>query len=132
MFRKIVIGILVILAGGVVLGGVGYLGYWAGAAQGGNVSPAIGWGMPHMFARGGRYFMTPMLGFGFLRCLMPLIGLGLLALVVRWMVGPRHWGWRHNPEAGHFPPFFEEWHRRAHAAEKGEAQAPVDSESPRP
>ncbi|HEX7433257.1 MAG TPA: hypothetical protein VF326_06340 [Anaerolineaceae bacterium] len=64
-------------------------------------------------------------GFGFLGCLIPLFLLFLVFGILRAMLwhGPmgwghmmhrRRWDWRDENGKG-VPPFFEEWHRRAHS-----------------
>jgi hypothetical protein len=72
------------------------------------------------------YPMHPFFGFGWgpLGCLIPLFLLCLVfgsfrALIWRGPMGWRHhmhhgpWGW-HDEEGKDVPPFFAEWHRRAH------------------
>ena len=73
----------------------------------------------------GRPFHYGPFGFGFagLRCLFPLLFLALLFVIVRHLRWRGHWhgeGHRHHGEHG-LPPFFEEWHRRAHESESGKA-----------
>lgn len=85
------------------------------ASQPGQVSP------PYP----GRMFHYGPLGFGLagLRCLVPLLFLALFFVIVRHLRWRGHWHgeWhRHHGERG-LPPFFEEWHRRAHESESGKA-----------
>jgi hypothetical protein len=72
-------------------------------------------------------------GFGFLGCLIPLFLFFLVCGSMRALFwhGPmgwghmhrRHWGWRdENGKDAPVPPFFAEWHRRAH----GEPEAEPD------
>jgi hypothetical protein len=122
---RIIAGLLLIAA----LAGIGFFAYQAGVthAAAANVQlPAVETAVapyPH--------FMHPFFGFG---CFIPLVILFLVCLAfgsMRRMVwGPR-WGWRrmHGPMHGPMgsedckgrgpwgegvPPFFAEWHRRAH------------------
>jgi hypothetical protein len=70
-------------------------------------------------------------GFGFLGCLIPFFLLCLVfgsmrALLWHGPMGWRHsmhhgrWGWRDENGKG-VPPFFEEWHKRAHGEPEDEA-----------
>jgi hypothetical protein len=70
-------------------------------------------------------------GFGWLGCLVPLFLFFLVFGSMRALFwhGPmgmgrmhrRHWGWREGDEdSKDVPPFFAEWHRRAHAAPQEE------------
>jgi hypothetical protein len=64
------------------------------------------------------------LGFGFLSCIIPFFLLFLILGSVRalfwhgpmgWRRHMHHGPWRWNEEGGKdVPPFFEEWHKRAH------------------
>lgn len=71
----------------------------------------------------GRMFHYGPLGFGLagLRCLVPLLFLALFFVIVRHL--RRHWHgeWHHHHGERGLPPFFEEWHRRAHESESGKA-----------
>jgi len=103
--------------------GIGFYAYSLGMTQGlaqkvpvptGGTGPA-----PHF------YPWHPFFGFGggFLGCLVPLFLLFLVFGSFRAVLwhGPmgwhhmrrRHWGW-HDEEGKDVPPFFAEWHRRAH------------------
>jgi len=73
------------------------------------------------------YYGHPFFGFGFglLGCLVPLFLLFLVFGSLRFLFwrGPMGWGhmhhrrWNWQDENGKdVPPFFAEWHRRAHAA----------------
>jgi hypothetical protein len=75
-------------------------------------------------------------GFGFLGCLIPLFLLFLVFGSVRALFWRGPWGWhRHMPHGPwgwrregnkDVPPFFEEWHRRAHG-ESGESGSDKES-----
>jgi len=83
------------------------------------------------------YFGHPFFGFGFglLGCLIPLFLLFLVFASLRTLfwhgpMGWRHmhrgrWGWR-DGEGKDLPPFFEEWHRRAHAGPENEPDKKSD------
>jgi hypothetical protein len=127
MNRRLVIGILVVLLLAVVGVTAGVFAYQAGVAQGlvtsGKVViPEGGVGVVpygyHMPFYGGWGF-----GFGFVRCLFPLLGFFLLFSLLRlafWRGGG--WGrrgWGHGGYGmvgGNVPPMFDEWHKRAHGA----------------
>jgi len=138
MTRRIVLSILlalVILAG---VAGLGVYAYKAGEAQGLLQSDKL----PALVPEGGRgfypyhhfgaaFYHRPFgFGFGCFGLLLPLLFLFLLFGLLRALLWPRPWGWRHgwhgpwgrgpwNHKPGDSPPFFEEWHKRAH----GETQA---------
>lgn len=127
MTGKIVVRIVSALVLIAVIGGIAFLAFQAGVAQGSPITidapsgesmpapyPYYGYGMP---------FHRPW-GFGFgLGCLGPILLVFLLFVALRsfrflfW--GPR-WGW--GGARGHWgrhweggvPPMFEEWHKRAH------------------
>ena len=119
-----------IIAGLVLLAaivGIGFFAYNAGVARGAVVNlPAAGAtnAQPYPYFAYGLPFWGPFpfLGFG---CFGPLLALFLVFLAFgafrRLLWGPR-WGWHHmdrrhwmgeEGEEG-LPPFFREWHRRAH------------------
>lgn len=130
-----VIAVLVIVA---AIAGIGFYAYNAGianglaqkiAAQGGQTQPAV----PYP------YYGYPFFGwgFGFLGCLIPLFLFFLILGATRALFwhGPmgwrRHywhhhgpWGWREGQEGEDkgVPPFFEEWHKRAHGETPSEPE----------
>lgn len=133
---RVVVGlvVLVLLAGGAA--GLGFVAYNAGLTQGMAQSSRLV--APSTNALPGTYaapyvpygFWGP--GLGLLNCLFALFVIGLIFLVFRGLMfavfGPRHWGghrwatgpgegfgWHHRPWDKGFPPFFDEWHRQAHA-----------------
>jgi hypothetical protein len=129
MNRRLVIGILVVLLLAVVGVTVGVFAYQAGVAQGLVTSGKV------VIPDGGvgvvpyGYHMMPFyggwgFGFGFVRCLFPLLGFFLLFSLLRlafWRGGG--WGrrgWGHGgyggygPSGSNVPPMFDEWHKRAH------------------
>ena len=103
--------------------GIGVYAYNLGMAQGLAQKLPVAAGqsvqVPYM------HFGHPFLGFGFglLGCLVPLFLLFLVCGSMRALLwhGPmgmghmhrRHWGWR-DENSKDVPPFFAEWHRRAH------------------
>jgi hypothetical protein len=109
--------------------GIGVYAYNIGMAQGLTQKVQVPAGgsaeMPHL------YYGHPFLGFGFglLGCLIPLFLLFLVFGSLRAMFwhGPmgwghmhrRRWGWREENGKG-VPPFFDEWHRRAHTGSEEE------------
>src|SRR5512143_3749869 len=117
-----IIVVLVLIA---AVAGLGAYAYNAGMANGlaQKVVPQSGQVQPVPYP----YYWHPFYGFGgfgFLSCLIPLFLLFLIfgsmrALFWHGPMGWRHhghhgpWGWR-DPEGKGVPPFFEEWHKRAH------------------
>jgi len=119
-----------IIAGLVLLAaivGIGFFAYNAGVARGTVVNlPAAGTtnAQPYPYFGHARAFWGPFPFFGF-GCFGPLLALFLVFLAFgafrRLLWGPR-WGWHHMHhrhwmgEEGEesLPPFFQEWHRRAH------------------
>ena len=120
---RIIAGLVLLAA----IAGIGFLAYNAGVARGTVVNllaagaanaqpyPYFGYAMPFWGA-------FPFFGFG---CFGPLLALFLIFLAFgafrRLLWGPR-WEWHRmyrrpwmgaEGEAG-LPPFFQEWHRRAH------------------
>lgn len=137
MSRSIVVGGLVALVVLVGLGSLGLVSYNAGVTQGlaesGKlVMPAV----PE-----GRAAIAPWLGypnawgigFGPLGCLLPLLVIMFFFLMFRlvfWGARGRRWGgygrWHHGWDDWEHdvPPFFEGWHRKAHAdPESGEKES---------
>jgi len=129
VFWRIII-VLVLLG---AIAGIGVYTYNAGlanglaqkvTAQGGQTQPII----PYP------YYWHPFygFGFGFLGCLIPLFLLFLIFGATRMLFwrGPmgwrRHWhhgpwAWREGEEKG-VPPFFDEWHKRAHGETPSEPE----------
>ncbi len=114
--------VLVVLVLIVAILGIGVYAYNIGIAQGvaqkaQPVGPAQ---MPHL------YYGHPFMGFGFglVGCLIPLFLVCLVFGSLRFLFwqGPlgwghmhhRRWNW-HDDNGKDVPPFFAEWHRRAHA-----------------
>ncbi len=122
--------VVLVVVGAIV--GLGFYAYNVGLASGqAQAVPVQGGQVP---VAPYPYFWHPFWGFGFLSCLIPLFLLFLVfgSLRVLFWRGPmgmrRHWhhgpwGWR-DPEGKGVPPFFEEWHRRAH----GEPEPPQDQQ----
>src|SRR5512143_2076033 len=122
-----VIVVLVVIG---AIAGLGYYAYTAGVANGLAQQVATQGGqnqtqpvMPYPYYWHPFFGFGP--GFGFLGCLIPLFLLFLIFGSLRFLFwrGPwgmrRHWhhggpwGWREGEERP-VPPFFEEWHKRAH------------------
>ena len=115
--------VLVVLVLIAAILGIGMYAYNIGMAQGlAQKVQAVGnTQMPQL------YYGHPFMGFGFglFGCLVPLFLLFLIFGSLRLVLwhGPmgldhmhrRHWDWR-NEDGKDVPPFFAEWHRRAHAA----------------
>jgi hypothetical protein len=124
-----VIVVVVLIAAILGIGGYAYnIGLTQGLAQKVQ-APVVGSvPLPHMM-----YYGRPFLGFGFgfglLGCLIPLFLLFLVFGSLRFLfwrgsmgwghMHRRHWDWR-NENGKDVPPFFAEWHRRAHAAPEEE------------
>jgi hypothetical protein len=141
MWRRVILGILIVavLAAGAI--GIGVTAYNYGVARGltdsGQVVVGEGRGVrPDGFWPPMHFgYARPMMGarfgygFGFLGCLGPLLFLFLVFALFRFIFWrPWGWGWRQPGPWGHgegkgLPPMFEEWHKRAH----GEQPAPPES-----
>ncbi len=120
IFWRILAALVLIAA----VAGIAFYAYNAGLVQAGGVQsaqlPANGTG-PQPFL----HYWHPFFWFGFgpLGCLIPLFLLFLACAALRGLfwhgpMGWRHmhhgrWGWRDENGKG-LPPFFDEWHRRAH------------------
>ena len=119
---RVIVALVLIAA----IAGLGYYAYQAGIANGlaQQVQPQGGQAQPVPYP----YYWHPFFGFGpgfgFLGCLIPLFLLFLVFGSLRMLLWSGHWGWRrhwhHGPwgyrdgEGRGVPPFFEEWHKRAH------------------
>ena len=146
LFR--VLGLLIVLG---LIAGAGAFGFKAGMARGieqapevaaaiekaaenGQVSPAspmmYGYGYPHMYGFGHPHFFNP---FGAICGSILFLFLFVGAMKMLFFRRMRH-GWGHHGHhgswhkdwEGNVPPFFNEWHKRAHG--EGEAEQPADSE----
>jgi len=115
---------LIVIAGVV---GAGIYVYNIGVAQGLAASGKLA--MPEAGSVPNPYFGRPFFyhqpfgfGFGFLRCLFPLLGLLLVLALLR---GIRHGRWGHGMHHGPWekgvPPMFEEWHRKMHEPQPGDS-----------
>ena len=119
IFWRILAALVLIAA----VAGIGFYAYNAGLAQAGvqNVQLSAGGTAPVPYL----HYWHPFFGFGFgpLGCLIPLFLLFLACAALRGLfwhgpMGWRHmhhgrWGWR-DENGKDVPPFFAEWHRRAH------------------
>jgi hypothetical protein len=116
-----VLAALILLA---AIAGIAWYAYDAGIAQGlaQKVQAPTGVTSPMSYRQFGHPFFG--LGFGLLGCLVPLFLLFIAFGSMRALFwhGPmgwghhmpyRRWGWRDEDGKG-VPPFFAEWHRRAH------------------
>ncbi len=133
IFWKVLI-VLVLVAAILGIGVYAYnLGMTQGLAQ--KLQVTAGQAVPVPYMHYGRGFFG--FGFGLLGCLIPLFLLFLVfgSLRALFWHGPmgwrhmhrRHWGWRdENGKDVDVPPFFAEWHRRAH----GEPTDKPDQKSP--
>lgn len=114
-------------------------GLTQGLAESGKlVAPAVGNSVPAPFAWYG-YPHPWGFGFGLLGCLLPLLLIMVSFGLLRRLLWFRPWGpgwghpgrryWRDHPnwDKG-YPPFFENWHRRAHGEpEQDEADEEVSN-----
>ncbi len=121
-----VLAAVVLIVAVIGIGVYGYnLGILQGLAQNVQVQPVAPGQMPYL-PFGHPY---PGFGFGFLGCLIPLFLLFLVFGSMRalfWLgpmgwrrMHPAHWNWREENGKG-VPPFFDEWHQHAHAAQAEE------------
>lgn len=132
------IGVIILLS---LIGGAGYMTYRAGVAQGimqapevavaiekaaenGQVAPVMPmYGYPHPYGFGHPHFFNP---FGAICFSILFLFLFFGAMKMIFFRRMRHgWGhhghWRKDWEGG-MPPFFDEWHKRAH----GEGEKPEE------
>ena len=131
IFWRVLVALVLIAA----ILGIGVYAYNVGMAQGlaqkGVLPASPSVQMPHM------YFGHPFFGFGFglFSCLIPLFLLFLVFGSLRMLFwrGPMGWGrmhhrhWDGRDENGKdVPPFFAEWHRRAHAAPEDDPASKPD------
>ena len=128
IFWRIVVVLVLIAA----ILGIGVYAYNMGMAQGlaqKVQAPALNSApLPHMLGYGHPFFGF---GFGLLGCLVPLFLLFLVFGSLRFLfwrgamgmghMHRRHWDWRAE-NGKDVPPFFAEWHRRAHAAPQEEPE----------
>lgn len=121
---RILSGLVLIAA----VAGIAFFAFQAGIAQGSPITIEAPSGetvpAPYPYYGYGMSFHHRPWGFGF-GCFGPLLAFFLLFVAFRFLFwGPR-WGWRHHygghggpwrHDAGErgVPPFFEEWHKRAH------------------
>ncbi len=132
IFWRIVVVLVVIAA----ILGIGFYAYNLGVAQTmAQKVPAPSTGTVPAYP----YYWPPYFGvwhgFGFLGCLVPLFLLFLVFGGLRFIFWRGPWGWRrhmmHRYWAEHpgegedkdVPPFFEEWHRRAHGEPPAEKKS---------
>ena len=113
--------------------GIGVYAYNLGMAQGLVQKIPAGTSVQMPYGYYGRPFLGfGGFGFGLLGCLIPFFLLCLVFGSIRalfWHAGPmgwrnnmmhhRRWDWR-DENSKEVPPFFAEWHRRAHAAPQDE------------
>ncbi len=123
IFWRILVVVVIIAA----IAGIGVFAYNAGLAHGGTqIVQSGGAGgegtvFPHLY----RWHPMAWFGWGPLGCLIPLFLLFLVFAGVRALFWPHPWGWHHmhrrwwrdggEGDRG-TPPFFDEWHRRAHTS----------------
>ncbi len=120
---------LLMLAGLVLAGVYVYnLGVGEGLARGAAVEVPEGSALPAPYY--GPYFYPRPFGFGLVGCLVPLLFFFFAFALLRGLFWRGRWGWGgpygRGGWKGHkgMPPFFEEWHRRAHESpEDGEPTA---------
>lgn len=141
-----VLGLLLVLG---LIAGAGAFGYQAGTARGIEQAPAVaaaiekaaengqpvmpmyghgyGYGYPHDYAFGYRHHFNP---FGAICFSFLFLFLFFGAMKMLFFRRMRH-GWAHGHHGpwgkdweGKVPPFFSDWHQRAH----GEGEKPADSD----
>jgi len=127
MFRRIILGILVIAILFGVAATAGSWAYQAGLAQGlaQDGQPAVSVA-PYYYGYGhGPGFFHPFgfFPFGCFGILFPVLGLFLLFGLVRRVLWHGPFGHHHGRWGGGPPPMFEEWHRRAHGETPPSADA---------
>lgn len=117
VFRALVIGALVVIGAAAITTGAYNWGLAQGIAESGRTIAALPAGAPFV------YVWPRPWGFGFFP-IFPLLFFVLFFFVIRGLLwrGPWRGGWGYR--YGGVPPAFDEWHRRAHDAER---QAPRSS-----
>jgi hypothetical protein len=127
MNRRVLVGVALVLVALLVAAAIGTSAYRAGVIRGladaGKLpAPAVGPGpMPYYGYYGPFWHHGP---FGFFGILFPLLGLLLIFGLLRalfwgpWCTGP------HSVSKPSAPPWFEEWHRRAHESTPERGQNP--------
>ena len=115
LFRAVVVGVLVLAGAAAIATGAYNWGLAQGIAESGRAVVAPPAGAPYV------YVWPRPWGFGFFP-VFPLLFLFLFFFVVRGMLwrGPGRGGW--GSGCGGAPPAFDEWHRRAHAADREAAR----------
>src|SRR6266508_2793910 len=123
MNRRFGVGILIVIVLALGALGIGVLAFNMGLAQGIAQSAQAGDGAPFNYAP---YLFFPRpwgFGFGLFGFILFLLFLFLIFGLVRRLIwgGPLGWRYMRGGPANwgegerQVPPFFEEWHRRAHA-----------------
>lgn len=122
-----IVAMVLVMALFACIGATAYqFGVMQGLAEGGRwVAPPVSTtppvGAPYYYYGGGWH--QPW-GFGFLGCLFPLFGLLLFFVLLRGLFFRRWaWGMHRGKHWEHgAPPFFEEWHRRAHGEQPSKSE----------
>ncbi len=125
IFWRILVALVLIAA----VAGIGFYAYNAGLAHAGTqITQPDGSGAvrPYFYS----WHPFAWFGWGPFGCLIPLFLLFVVFGSVRALFWPRPWGWHHmhrkwwrehwDEEGRDVPPFFDEWHRRAHEHPKDE------------
>lgn len=136
------IGVLILLS---LIGGAGFMAYKAGVSQGiaqapevavaiekaaesgqvAPIAPMYGYGYPHPYGFGHPHFFNP---FGAVCLSIFFLFLFFGFMKMMFFRRMRHHGWGHHRGSwngeweGKVPPFFADWHKRAH----GEGDMPED------
>jgi hypothetical protein len=124
----VLIGSLILIAG---LAAIGYLIYQAGVAQGAELGVEAFDSVPPMY--GPRPFLFGLLGFILVILMFKLVLRMIFFPFFAFGMGKRHWHHRHPGmyakwhQGEDLPPFFKDWHDRAHDPET--AEAPETQES---
>ena len=124
VFRALAIGALILASAATIAIGAYNAGVAHGFAESGRMIAAPPGAPPYLYA-----WPRPW-GFGFFP-IFPIFFFLLFFFVVRGLLwrGRWHGGWRYHHDG--VPPAFEEWHRRAHAAEPSSPSTPSPSEQRR-
>jgi hypothetical protein len=121
MYGKIVFRVFAALVLLAAIAGIAWYAFNLGAAQ--NVPVASGETVPQSYPGYGSPFWHPFgfMGFGCFGLFFPLFLILIAMASFRHMIFGRRWGHMHGHWHGEhgergegFPPFFQEWHRRAH------------------
>jgi hypothetical protein len=127
MNRRVLVGVALVLVALLAAAAIGTSAYRAGVIRGladaGKLpaSAVGGMPMPYYGYYGPFWHHGP---FGFLGFLFPLLGLLLIFGLFRALFWRPWCGGPHSVSKRNAPPWFEEWHRRAHESMPERGQSP--------